>query len=129
MVRRGRSGPWIRSRGMSSSVLPICTSWAGPENVGVGVRAPTDRCWPSATTSCSGVSATVTGTPTSRQKATSSTVGHARSSRSTPGRRGGAVVAGSASGDVLRTGSPPSVCMLDRFSVPGRGRPVTCPIS
>ena len=76
-----------------------------------------------------GVSATVTGTPTSRQNATSSTVGQARSSRSTPGRRGATGRAGSAWGDDLRTGHPPSDCMLDRFSVPGRGRPVTRPIS
>ena len=111
MVRRGRSGPWIRRRGMSSSVLPICTSCAGPERLRVGVRAPTDRCWPSATTSCSGVSATVTGTPMSRQNATSSTVGQARSSRSTPGRRGATAVAGGAWGDDFRTGHPrPTAC-------------------
>ena len=40
----GRIGPHTCSGAMSRRVLPICTSWAGPDTDGVGVRAPSSTC-------------------------------------------------------------------------------------
>ena len=58
----------------------------------MGVRAPTDEVLAERDDVLLGVSATVTGTPTTRQKATSTTVGHepqlAQQARAAGGRAG-----------------------------------------
>ena len=78
MVSWGRSGPQTVSGRRSIAVFPTCTSRAGPSGESCTGRAPTVMTCPNATTSRPGVSAIVVGMPTSRQKATSATVGHWR---------------------------------------------------
>ncbi len=88
-VSLGRSGPITRSGTMSSWVLPIWTSWAGPDQDKVGMRAPTPMSCPATVTCWSGVIRIVAGRPSTRHTNTRTRLGPDTSSRNTP--RGGRV--------------------------------------